>query len=69
MIKAKGRLKFTKWLKCLWGIRYKDFIKTRLNDEQLIESLRNLRRWSNEFDDPDLKEKLLNTGWEMGGVK
>jgi len=53
----------------LWGVRYKDFIKVRLNDEQLIEVLRDLRRWSNEFHDQDLSDHLLKSGWKMWGDK
>ena len=53
----------------LWGIRYKDFIKARLNDEQLVDSLRNIRRWINEFHDEDLNKQLLKSGWERWGDK
>lgn len=53
----------------LWGVKYDGFIKTRLNNEQLITVLTNLRRWVHEFHEYDLKEQLLTSGWQRGGNK
>ena len=53
----------------LWGVKYKDFMKTRLNNEQLIANLNNLRRWIHEFHEDDLEKQLLLSGWEREGIK
>ena len=53
----------------LWGVKYKDFIKTRLNDEQLTAILNDLRRWIHEFHEEDLEKQLLNSGWERRDIK
>jgi len=48
----------------LWGIVYDGFAKSRLNNEQLIESLSNLRLWIYEFHQEDLERQLASSGWE-----
>jgi micrococcal nuclease len=53
----------------LWGIKYQDFIKTRLNDKELITILNNIRRWANEFHEEDLIKQLLESGWEKVDIK
>lgn len=53
----------------LWGVKYNNFIKTRMNSEQLIETLAGLRRWINEYHEDDLEKQLLNSGWEKGIIK
>jgi endonuclease YncB( thermonuclease family) len=53
----------------LWGVKYEGFIKTRLNNEQLLSVLTNLRRWVHEFHEDDLKEQLLTSGWQKGDNK
>jgi len=46
-----------------WGIRFKQYVKIRLNSEQLSKEINNLRQWTNEFSDSDLKKTLLSHGW------
>jgi len=53
----------------LWGVKHKNFIKTRLNDDHLIKTLKDIRLWSNEFHEDDLREQLLNSGWETRQTK
>jgi endonuclease YncB( thermonuclease family) len=47
----------------LWGIRYKDFIKPRVKNEELTEVLRELRQWINEYSEKDLANQLYENGW------
>ena len=53
----------------LWGVKYDGFCKTRLNNEQLLIVLNELRRWVNELHEDDLAKQLLNSGWERGDVE
>jgi len=53
----------------LWGIKYNIFIKTRLNGEELVAVLNNLKVWIYEYHEDDLKKQLLNSGWERGDKK
>ncbi|MBC8199347.1 MAG: thermonuclease family protein [Desulfobacteraceae bacterium] len=53
----------------LWGIKYQNFIKTRLNDKELIAALNNIRLWANEFHEEDLIKQLLESGWEKVAIK
>lgn len=53
----------------LWGIKHQNFIKTRLNDKELITNLNNIRRWANEFHEEDLIKQLLESGWEKVDIK
>lgn len=46
-----------------WAIRYKGFVKLRLNTEEVQKELLNLRQWTNEFSASDLEKTLLNNGW------
>ena len=46
-----------------WGIRFKQYVKIRLTSEELLKEINNLRQWTNEFSDSDLREILLNHGW------
>jgi len=46
-----------------WGIRFKQYVKIRLNSEELIREINNLRQWTNEFSDSDLRETLFSHGW------
>jgi len=47
-----------------WGIEYNGFIKTRINDEELLTVLDDLRLWVNEYSERDLADILLRSGWE-----
>ena len=53
----------------LWAVKYNSFTKTRLNNDQLIEALSNLRQWIHEFHSEDLEKQLLSSGWERGDVE
>jgi len=53
----------------LWGIKYNGFIKTRLNNDQLVLILNNLRHWIHEFHEDDLTKQLLSSGWERWDEK
>jgi len=53
----------------LWGIKYHNFAKTRLNDKELITALNNIRLWANEFHEEDLIKQLLESGWEKVAIK
>lgn len=53
----------------LWGIKYQNFIKTRLNDKELIAALNNIRLWANEFHEEDLIKQLLESGWGKVDIK
>ena len=53
----------------LWGVKYDSFIKTRLNNDQLVLVLNNLRRWIHEFHEDDLRKQLLSSGWERWNKK
>jgi endonuclease YncB( thermonuclease family) len=46
-----------------WGILYDDFIKPRINDKELVKTLRILRIWINEYSSKELSEKLYKNGW------
>ncbi|HNT00401.1 MAG TPA: thermonuclease family protein, partial [Candidatus Saccharicenans sp.] len=46
-----------------WGIRFKQYVKIRLNSEELLKEINNLRQWTNEFSDRDLRETLLSHSW------
>ncbi|MEK6691073.1 MAG: thermonuclease family protein [Nitrospirota bacterium] len=48
----------------LWAIEYKRYIKTRLNDEELMATLSKLRVWVHELNERDLRTTLLREGWE-----
>lgn len=48
----------------LWAIEYKGYIKTRINDEELISLLGKLRVWVHELNERDLRTTLLKEGWE-----
>lgn len=48
----------------LWGIKYDGFIKTRLNNNELISALTDLRVWACEFDKEDLEKQLIHSDWE-----
>lgn len=48
----------------LWAIEYQRYIKTRLNDEELISVLSKLRIWVHELSERDLRTTLLKEGWE-----
>lgn len=48
----------------LWAVQYQRFVKTRLNDGQLIEALGKLRIWVHELSERDMRTALLNDGWE-----
>lgn len=47
-----------------WGIKYKSFVKIRLSNSELLDELNNLRLWIHEYNEKDLREVLLNNGWE-----
>lgn len=47
----------------LWGIRYNGYVKARVNNKELIETLLNLRVWVNELSPKDLEKVLLKDGW------
>ncbi len=47
-----------------WAIGYQRYIKTRLNDEELIAVLSKLRIWVHELNERDLRTTLLKEGWE-----
>lgn len=47
-----------------WAIEYQRYIKTRLNDEELISVLSKLRIWVHELSERDLRTTLLKEGWE-----
>lgn len=53
----------------LWGVKYNGFIKTRLNNDQIVSALKNLRRWIHEFHKDDLTKQLLSSGWERWDEK
>ena len=46
-----------------WGIRYKEFVKLRLELDELSQELKNLRVWTNELSPSDLEKRLLENGW------
>lgn len=46
-----------------WAVRYRGFVKLRLNTEEVQKELLNLRQWTNEFSASDLEKTLLNNGW------
>ncbi|MBC7364044.1 MAG: thermonuclease family protein [Candidatus Aminicenantes bacterium] len=46
-----------------WGIRYKEFVRLRLDLNELTQELKNLRVWTNELSPSDLEKKLLENGW------
>lgn len=48
----------------LWAIEYQRYIKTRLNDEELISVLSKLRIWVHELSERDLRTTLIKEGWE-----
>ncbi|MDD8019916.1 MAG: thermonuclease family protein [Acidobacteriota bacterium] len=47
-----------------WAIRFKQYVKLRLNEEELLKEIVNLRQWTNEFSDRELRQTLLNHGWQ-----
>lgn len=46
-----------------WAVRYKEFVRLRLDPEELQQELLNLRQWTNELSTSDLEKTLLNNGW------
>lgn len=46
-----------------WGLRYKEYVRLRLNSDELQRELVNLRRWTSEFSPSDLEKVLLASGW------
>lgn len=53
----------------LWGVKYDGFVKTGIDDDDLVSVLSNLRTWIHEFHEDDLTERLLNSGWERWNEK
>lgn len=49
-----------------WGVRYNSYVKTRLNDQELIDTLKNLHIWINESSPSDLSKMLFEDGWVEG---
>lgn len=47
----------------LWGVRYEGYIKPRVAVNELVKVLEDLRQWTNEFSDKDLKKVLFDNGW------
>lgn len=47
-----------------WAVEYQKYIRTRLNDEELMAVLNRLRVLVHELNDRDLRETLLKQGWE-----
>ena len=48
----------------LWAIEYDGFIKTRIDDEEFLNTLNEARPLIYELNEDDLKEQLLKQGWE-----
>ena len=48
----------------LWGIRFAECAKTRIDSEELMGTLSNIRIWANELSPRDLKVQLMKTGWK-----
>jgi hypothetical protein len=53
----------------LWGIKYRNFTRTRLNNDQLTLALTSLRGWIHEFHKDDLAKQLFDSGWERWDEK
>lgn len=47
-----------------WVVKYKSFIKVRINSEELKKELDNLRIWINEYSEKDLRQCLFRNGWK-----
>lgn len=52
-----------------WGLKYKNFVKVRLTDEELLKEIKNLRIWVHEYNEKDLERILLKKGYKKEGGK
>ncbi len=47
----------------MWAVRYEDWVKTHVEDAELVAVLLDIRRWSVEFSERDLSKKVAEAGW------
>jgi endonuclease YncB( thermonuclease family) len=47
----------------MWAVQYRHWLRTMVSDADLLEVLRNIRRWSAEYSERDLESVLRKNGW------
>ena len=61
---AKQPFKLYKMANDLWGIRFGEFVKTRISNYELAQVLGEAESLANECHEKDLQKKLLQRGWK-----